>query len=266
MKKSLGFLTLLVVAQIVWTRYADAPSAQNSSPAATDPEIQASSSTSFGRVYQSQVYLQIAKRREENQSSSAGVHSHKKDRNKAETRPEEDEFHSIVRIPNSEYAKAESLLWDFLTQYPAYVPARAKLADLLMGAGKYDESREQAIECLAWDEHNSVCHRALIASFTLRGEFEEVRPFLADCLELNPDNVNCLSQLVNQHLREKNLAAAELAAGKLLTLEPDSVFTYLALAAVAKAREDGPKARRYYDLACQRGQAFACRQLQELQI
>jgi predicted TPR repeat methyltransferase len=79
-----------------------------------------------------------------------------------------------------------------------------------------------------------------------------------------PDDVDCLSAMVTQNVRDKDMTSARVHAERLRILAPDSVSSLLADAQIADYSGDLSAAVRAYERACAHGQEFACVRAGEL--
>lgn len=145
---------------------------------------------------------------------------------------------------------------------PDDVAILSRLSDMMLGED-VQKARHYAIECLARDEKNSVCHRTLISTFTRYGQFDDAFPYLSDCLEIDRNNVHCLGGMINYQLQKGDLDEARRLTEHLSRIDPDSIWTHLAMGSYYDAAGNSEAALEHFRKACKRGQPYACRRSKE---
>jgi|GEM_PF-2948384 len=108
----------------------------------------------------------------------------------------------IIEIENR---KAEASAKDVSTT----TQSLAQLAANYLIQNKKEDARNTAAWCLAMNARNSDCNSILISTYTRYGEFDEVYPYLLDCLAAEPKNIHCLGGMESYNLHIGKFQAAK---------------------------------------------------------
>lgn len=160
----------------------------------------------------------------------------------------------------------EKLLRESLLEDPNNVEALGRLSEHMLGKNLKEESRELAIECIARDPKNDLCHRSLISSFTRHGEFEESYNYLKDCLAEVPDNIHCNAGMFTYNLTNKNIQEAEENLEEMIKNSPHSLWTIIAQADMAFYKGNSSLAYQMFSQACTMNNAYACQRKKEIKL
>lgn len=224
---------------------------------AVDTLKKAEVSTNKAIEYKSTIYKDVQAIRNEVSPSAPPVPQN--DREKAR-----DLFYDAMKVYGSNRNLYEKYLHDALSLDPANVDALGSLAGSYLNQGNKSEARKFATECIARDRANKTCHTALISSFTRYGEFDEAYAYLMDCLQEDSDNIQCLGGIETYYINKGLMSEAKGVLDKINQLEPDSLWTYLALAKYFDAIGDRSSAITYFEKACEQEQPYACTRVKQL--
>lgn len=230
---------------------------QDAPPLDSTPSAQ--SVTGVPPKYKSKTYQHILKFRDKHRDQSALLKD-KNDKTESIRR-----FQSAMQVYESDIPKTKQLLTDALELDRDNTAAMGILAGIYLNEGNREGAVKLATECLAIDRKSRECHTTLISSFTRFGEFEESYNFLQDCLAEDSTNVHCLGGIETYYLNNGQLNEAKQNLDRIIQLEPDSIWTYLAMGQYFDKAGDSLSALAAYRQACNKKQPFACKRVQELE-
>jgi hypothetical protein len=161
------------------------------------------------------------------------------------------------RVENTDPARSRQILRDILAQDPDNIVALERLSTKLLLDENHAEAKKLAEHCRELGGPQD-CDQVASQAVENNSDVERLAGAVKGCLANTPENIGCLSGMVNYHLIKGEFSDAAVYAGRLTQEDPQAPETLYARARIKASGKDYGNARQLFQWSCDKGFQDAC--------
>ncbi|HMJ10023.1 MAG TPA: tetratricopeptide repeat protein [Polyangiaceae bacterium] len=162
------------------------------------------------------------------------------------------------RVENSDPERSRELLREVLAKDPNNEQALQGLAAKTLADEDHEEARELAKRCAAVNSKNAICEKVAKLSPQLTPELERMATIVDQCVQADPNNMDCVYGRMQWFLMHGKVEEAEPIVEHLTELNPKAPLALMAQGRMKAAAGEYGDARKLLQAACDQGNKDAC--------